>query len=385
MRAGTPITMNRVSSVRPAPAAFGDPVEAVDTPALLVELDAFERNLVRMAEFARAKGLRLRPHGKTHKCVAIARAQIHAGAVGVCCQKVSEAEAFVAGGVEDVLVSNEIIAPAKLRRLAALTARARIGVCVDHPQGLEALVAAAADAAQPIDVYIELDVGGGRCGIEEIEDGLRLMDRIVAARNLTLAGIQAYQGSAQHLRKPAQRKAAIEEAVRRVIALRDALVRQGASRLIVTGAGTGSFYLEAASGAYDEIQPGSYIFMDRDYGENEWAAESGRFENSLFLLTTVMSRRSGHAVVDAGHKAHGIDTGMPTIAGRPDLIYDHPSDEHGQILPATAQAALPELGQPLRLIPGHCDPTVNLHDWLVGIRQGHVEALWPVEARGAFS
>jgi D-serine deaminase-like pyridoxal phosphate-dependent protein len=370
---------------RTAPAAFGDPVAAVDTPALLVELDALERNIARMAEFAKRQGVRLRPHGKTHKCAAVARAQIQSGAVGVCCQKVSEAEAFVAGGVEDVLVSNEIVSPAKLRRLAALTAKARIGVCVDHPLGLESLIAAAPEAARPIDVYIELDVGGGRCGIEPIEDGLRLMDRITATRNLSLAGIQAYQGSAQHLRKPAQRKAAIEAAMARVLALREALTKRGAGKLIVTGAGTGTFYLEAASGAYDEIQPGSYVFMDRDYGDNEWAAEAGRFENSLFLLTTVMSRRARHAVVDAGHKTHGIDSGMPAVAGRPDLFYDRPSDEHGEIFPTSPQALLPELGQQLRLIPGHCDPTVNLHDWLVGIRAGHVEALWPVEARGAFS
>jgi D-serine deaminase-like pyridoxal phosphate-dependent protein len=370
---------------RTAPAAFGDPVAAVDTPALLVELDALERNIARMAEFAKRQGVRLRPHGKTHKCAAVARAQIQSGAVGVCCQKVSEAEAFVAGGVEDVLVSNEIVSPAKLRRLAALTAKAQIGVCVDHPLGLEALIAAAPEAARPIDVYIELDVGGGRCGIEPVEDGLRLMDRITATRNLSLAGIQAYQGSAQHLRKPAQRKAAIEAAMARVLALREALTKRGAGKLIVTGAGTGTFYLEAASGAYDEIQPGSYVFMDRDYGDNEWAAEAGRFENSLFLLTTVMSRRTRHAVVDAGHKTHGIDSGMPAVAGRPDLFYDRPSDEHGEIFPTSPQALLPELGQQLRLIPGHCDPTVNLHDWLVGIRAGHVEALWPVEARGAFS
>jgi D-serine deaminase-like pyridoxal phosphate-dependent protein len=377
--------MTSIPSVRPAPAAFGDPVSAVDTPALLVELGAFERNIARMAAFAKEKGVRLRPHGKTHKCATIARAQIDAGAVGVCCQKVSEAEAFVAGGVEDVLVSNEIVMPSKLRRLAALTAKARIGVCVDHPRGLEALIAAAPEAARPIDVYIELDVGGGRCGIERIEDGLRLMDRIGAARNLALAGIQAYQGSAQHLRKPAERRAAIEEAVRRVVALREALTKHGAGQLIVTGAGTGTFYLEAASGVYDEIQPGSYIFMDRDYGDNEWAAEAWRFENSLFLLTTVMSRRASHAVVDAGHKSHGVDSGMPAVAGRADLLYDRPSDEHGEIFPATPQAVLPELGQQLRLIPGHCDPTVNLHDWLVGIRDGHVAALWPIEARGAFS
>jgi D-serine deaminase-like pyridoxal phosphate-dependent protein len=370
---------------RTAPAAFGDPVAAVDTPALLVELDALERNIARMAEFAKRQGVRLRPHGKTHKCAAVARAQIQSGAVGVCCQKVSEAEAFVAGGVEDVLVSNEIVSPAKLRRLAALTAKAQIGVCVDHPLGLEALIAAAPEAARPIDVYIELDVGGGRCGIEPVEDGLRLLDLITATRNLSLAGIQAYQGSAQHLRKPAQRKAAIEAAMVRVLALREALTKRGAGKLIVTGAGTGTFYLEAASGAYDEIQPGSYVFMDRDYGDNEWAAEAGRFENSLFLLTTVMSRRTRHAVVDAGHKTHGIDSGMPAVAGRPDLFYDRPSDEHGEIFPTSPQALLPELGQQLRLIPGHCDPTVNLHDWLVGIRAGHVEALWPIEARGAFS
>jgi D-serine deaminase-like pyridoxal phosphate-dependent protein len=370
---------------RTAPAAFGDPVEAIDTPALLVELDAFERNLARMAAFAKEKNVRLRPHGKTHKCVAIARAQVEAGAIGLCCQKVSEAEAFVRGGVDDVLVSNEIVTPSKLRRLVALTAKARIGICVDDPQAVDALAVAAVEAAQPIDVYIELDVGGRRCGIERVEDGLRLMDRIAGSAQLRLAGIQAYQGSAQHKRRPTERQAAIDLAVRRTVMLREALTKHGAGKLIVTGAGTGTFYLEAASGVFDEIQPGSYIFMDRDYGMNEGAAELPPFENSLFLLATVMSRRASHAVVDAGHKSHGIDSGMPAVAGRPDLSYDQPSDEHGQIFPASPEAVLPALGERLRLIPGHCDPTVNLHDWLVGIRDGKVEALWPVEARGAFS
>lgn len=366
---------------RPA-AKPGDPVEAIDTPALLVDLDRLEHNLAAMAGYAASHGMRLRPHGKTHKCVAIARRQVALGAVGLCCQKVGEAEAFAAGGIADLLVTNEVVDPAKLRRLARLTGQARIGVCVDDPIGVRRLAEAAGEAAREIDGYLELDVGAGRCGAERVDEALALIDAIGRAPRLRFAGIHAYHGNAQHLRTPDARRAAIAAAVARLGELTAALARRGISPGIVTGAGTGSFPFEAASGAYAEIQPGSYVFMDRDYGGNVWSDEAPRFEPSLFVITAVMSRRSGWAVVDAGHKAHAVDSGMPAVAGRPELAYERPSDEHGMIVARDGEA-LPALDERLWLIPGHCDPTVNLWDWLIGVRGGLVETVWPIEARGA--
>jgi D-serine deaminase-like pyridoxal phosphate-dependent protein len=360
----------------------GDPIAAIDTPALLVDLDRLEHNLAAMASFAAARGVRLRPHGKTHKCVAIAARQTALGAVGLCCQKVGEAEAFASGGIGDLLVTNEVIDPAKLRRLARLTAKARIGVCVDHPLGVKRLAEAAVEAVAAIDTYLELDVGGGRCGVETEEEALVLVDAIARQPRLGFAGIHAYHGNAQHLRAPQDRRAAIEAAVAKLGRVTAALAARGIAPGVVTGAGTGTFPFESTSGAYREIQPGSYVFMDRDYGDNRWPEDAPRFESSLFVLTAVMSRRAGRAVVDAGHKAHAVDSGMPAIAGRPELAYERPSDEHGMIV-AREGEPLPDLEERLWLIPGHCDPTVNLWDRLIAVRGGRVEAVWPIEARGA--
>jgi D-serine deaminase-like pyridoxal phosphate-dependent protein len=361
----------------------GDPIEAIETPALIVDLDAFEANLQAMAEFAKARGLRLRPHGKTHKCAAIGKRQMALGAVGLCCQKVSEAEALVAGGVGDVFVSNEVLGAGKLARLAALTAKARIGICVDSDLGLDQLIAAAQGAPGMLDAYVELEVGGNRCGVTSIEDGVALATRIAASNVLRFGGIHAYQGAAQHLRLPVERKAAIDHAIHRAAEFAAALVRAGIEVPVVTGAGTGTFPNEAASGVYKEIQPGSYIFMDRDYADNEDDPSAPRFRHSLFVLAGVMSRRADFAVVDAGLKAHSIDSGLPAIAGRPDLSFTNPSDEHGIL--RSSRGDLPALGERVRLIPGHCDPTVNLYDWIVAVRGDRVAEIWAVDARGSLT
>jgi D-serine deaminase-like pyridoxal phosphate-dependent protein len=360
----------------------GDPVDAIETPALIVDLDALHANLERMADYAKESGVRLRPHGKTHKCAAIGLLQMQLGAVGLCCQKVSEAEALVAGGITDVLVTNEVLDRAKLARLAALTVKANIGICVDSDLGLDRLIEATKMAAKPIDAYVELDVGAKRCGVVEIADAVALVERIAAAGSrLRFGGVHAYQGSAQHLRRPDARRAAIDFAAGRASELKAALAKRGIGLPVVTGAGTGTFPIEAASGIYTEIQPGSYIFMDRDYGDNQPDPASPRFENSLFVLTSVMSRRHDFAVIDAGLKAHSIDSGFPAVANRPDLTFEQPSDEHGVI--RGARSALPALEEKLRLIPGHCDPTVNLYDWIVAVRGDKVADIWPVDARGA--
>ncbi|MFN7086106.1 MAG: DSD1 family PLP-dependent enzyme [Burkholderiales bacterium] len=365
------------------PAAPGMPLAEVDTPCLILDLDAFERNLVRLNESLAGRGIAVRPHAKSHKCPEIALRQITLGAVGVCCQKVSEAEALVDGGVKDVLIANEIVGAPKLQRLAALAQRAQVAVCADDAANVVALDAAAREAGVRLDVLVEINVGANRCGVEPGAPALALARQIAARSHLRFAGLQAYQGSAQHLRKVEERRAAIEAAVahvRRTLAL---LNEAGMPCPKVTGAGTGTYAFEAASAVYTELQPGSYVFMDADYAQNEWT-ESGipRFEHSLFVWTTVMSRaRPGFAVVDAGLKASSVDSGMPRVAGAPRVEYVKASDEHGVLKLNGAPGYA--LGDKLKLIPGHCDPTVNLYDHYVCVRNDRVEALWPITARGA--
>ena len=355
------------------PAAVGRRLDEVDTPALVLDLDAFEANLAALNR-AIGKRVRVRAHAKTHKCPEIAKRQIAAGAVGVCCQKVSEAEALVDGGVHDVLVSNEIVGAPKIARLAELSKRARVGVCVDHPDNLKALK----DSGAKLDVYIELEVGMNRCGIAPGEPAVALARQITG--NLRFAGLHAYHGRAQHVRSMAERKASIERAAEAVAHTKELLKEVGLETPVVTGAGSGTFMFEVESGVWDEIQPGSYVFMDADYARNEWAAPLPRFQHSLFVLATVMSRPKPEvAIVDAGLKASSVDSGMPGVWQRPGLAYTHASDEHGWVEGAPA----PALGEKLLLVPGHCDPTVNLYDWYVCVRKGVVEDLWPITARGA--
>jgi D-threonine aldolase len=365
-----------------APAEIGMRLEEVDTPALVLDLDAFETNLRRLADAVRGR-VRVRAHAKTHKCPEIARRQVAAGAVGVCCQKVSEAEAMVDGGIADVLVSNEIVGARKLDRLAALAKRARIGVCVDNVDNLPDLQAAAQRAGATIDTYIELEVGMRRCGIAPGAPALALAKAIAAAPGLRFAGIHAYHGRAQHIRPADERRAVITNSALIVKNTKALLKQNGIACPTVTGAGSGTFMFEVEQGAWDEIQPGSYVFMDWDYARNEWAPPMPRFEHALFVLAGVMSRpEPAVAVVDAGLKASSVDSGMPAVWEQPGLSYTRASDEHGWVEIAPGARA-PALGDKLLLVPGHCDPTVNLYDWYVCVRGGIVEALWPITARGA--
>lgn len=363
-------------------AQAGDPLRAVDTPALVLDLDAFERNLQRMAAAVRGTGVRLRPHAKSHKCPEIALRQVALGAVGVCCQKVSEAAVFVDAGIQDVLVTNQVVGAAKLQRLVALARRARIGVLVDHAAQVRALAAAARANDAALDVYVEVNVGANRCGVEPGADAVRLARLVADSAPLRFAGMQCYHGPAQHMRTPAQRAAAIAQAVEAARSTRDAIQACGIQVPQVTGAGTGSFRHELASGVFTELQAGSYVFMDRDYADNERAGDDIAFEHALFVRSTVMSRPSAtQAVVDAGLKASSVDSGMPRVWQRSDLSYLKAADEHGSV--ATPDDSAVALGDTLMLVPGHCDPTVNLYDDLVCFRGDTVEALWPIAARGA--
>ena len=370
--------------MNPPPAEIGMRLADVDTPALLVDLDAFECNLETMARGTSAAGVRLRPHAKTHKCAVIARRQMARGAVGVCCQKVSEAQALVQAGVTDVLVSNQVVGRRKLERLAALAREAKVGVCVDDAGNAADVGAAATTAGVALDVLVEIDVGSGRCGVAPGKEAVALAKRVSATEGLRFAGLQAYHGRAQHIRDHAERGRAIESAISLVRTTVDLLAQAGIECETVTGAGTGTWELEAASGVYNELQAGSYVFMDVDYATNcdETGGPFTAFEHALFVYATVLSRPvRERAVLDAGLKAFATDCGMPRLAEIDSAPVQRASDEHA-VVDMSASNARVSIGDKVRLVPGHCDPTVNLHDWYVCVRGDRVESLWPVVARG---
>ena len=368
------------------PAMVGMDEADIQTPCLILDLDALERNIIKMGEFAKDKNMRHRVHGKMHKSVDVALLQEKlGGSCGVCCQKVSEAEAFVRGGIKDVLVSNQVRDPAKIDRLARLPKLgARAICCVDDLANIADLSAAAVKHGTQIECLVEIDCGAGRCGVQSTEDVVAIATAIDAAEGLKFAGLQAYQGAMQHLDDYQERKAKIEVAVAMVADAVAALKSVGLACDIVGGGGTGSYYFEGESGVYNELQCGSYAFMDADYGRildrDGNRIDQGEWQNALFLLTSVMSHaKADKAICDAGLKAQSVDSGLPVVFGRNDVEYIKCSDEHGVI--ADPDNVL-KVGDKLKLVPGHCDPTCNVHDWYVGVRNGKVEVLWPITARG---
>jgi len=368
------------------PAAIGMEESEIQTPCLILDLDALERNIKKMGDYARDHGMRHRVHGKMHKSVDVAKLQERlGGAVGVCCQKVSEAEVFARGGIKDVLVSNQVRDPAKIDRLARLPKLgARTIVCVDDIDNVAGLSAAAQKHGTQIECLVEIDCGAGRCGVSTTEDVVAIAKAIEAAAHLKFTGIQAYQGAMQHMDSFEDRKAKLDLAIAQVDDAVQGLKAEGIECELVSGGGTGSYYFESNSGVYNELQCGSYAFMDADYGrildQNGKRIDQGEWENALFLLTSVMSHtKADKAIVDAGLKAQSTDSGLPVIFGRSDVEYLKCSDEHGVV--GDPDGVL-KVNDKLRLVPGHCDPTCNVHDWYVGVRGGKVETLWPVSARG---
>ena len=381
----------------------GQSVDAIDTPALVVDLDAMNRNLARMADFARKHDIQWRPHAKMHKSVALAKLQLQAGAIGICVQKTAEAEIMAAGGIHDIYISNEVVAAPKLARIAALAHRlaeekGRLAIAVDSVEGITRLGQAMTEARSQrqagavIEVFVEIDVGQGRCGVTPGAAAVALAQEIRKHHALRLAGLQAYHGTAQHLRGALQRRQAIGRVVEDVVSTRKRIEAQGIPVELVTGAGTGSLVCEAASGVFGEVQAGSFMFMDADYARNERDPAQPQFEHALFVKTQVISSGHEHAVCDAGHKSHAIDSGLPEVVSPdPDsaLEYFNGGDEHGVLRPAGGGRRIPAIGRMLWLIPGHCDPTVNLHDFMIGVsgglRKGTVERIIRVDARGALT
>ena len=368
------------------PAAIGMDEADIQTPCLVIDLDAMERNIKKMGDIAKKMGMRHRSHGKMHKSVNVQLIQQElGGACGVCCQKVSEAEAFARGGVKDVLVSNQVRDPAKIDRLARIPKLgARTICCVDDIMNVPDLSDAATKHGTEIECLVEIDCGAGRCGVTTTADVVAIAKAIDFAPGLKFAGIQAYQGAMQHLDSYEERKGKTAIAIAMVKDAVDTLKAEGLECDIVGGGGTGSYYFEGSSGVYNELQCGSYAFMDADYGrildKDGNRIDQGEWENALFILTSVMSHaKADKAICDAGLKVQSVDSGLPFIYGRDDVEYVKCSDEHGVI--ADPKAVL-KVNDKLKLVPGHCDPTCNVHDWYVGVRNGKVETVWPVTARG---
>jgi len=368
------------------PALPGMDEADIQTPCLILDLDALERNIRKMGAYAKAHGMRHRSHGKMHKSVDVQKLQERlGGAVGVCCQKVSEAEAFARGGIGDILISNEVRDPSKIDRLARLPKRvSRITVCVDDVTNVAELSAAAQKHGTTVECLVDIDCGAGRCGVGSAVAATEIAKAIDAAPALKFSGIQAYQGAMQHLENYRDRKARLDVAIAIVKDVVEALSMAGLKPEIVSGGGTGSYGFESNSGVYNELQCGSYAFMDADYGrirdERGTRIDQGEWENALFVLTSVMSRaKPGQAVCDAGLKVLSLDSGLPRMHGRDDVTYINASDEHGVI---EYPHGVLRINEKLKLVPGHCDPTCNLHDWYVGVRNGKVETVWPVSARG---
>lgn len=368
------------------PAVPGMDAADIQTPALVLDLDALERNIKKMGDYAKAHGMRHRVHGKMHKSVDVAKLQESlGGACGVCCQKVSEAEVFARGGIKDVMVSNQVTDLAKIDRLARMPRfGARVLCCVDDPSNVADLSAAAVKHGTQIEALVEIDCGAGRCGVTTTEAVVEIAKMIDAAEGLKFAGIQAYQGAMQHMDSYADRSEKTGVAIGMVEDALAGLKAVGLECDIVGGGGTGSYYFESNSGAFNELQCGSYAFMDADYGrildKDGKRIDEGEWENALFILTTVMSHsKADKAIVDAGLKAQSVDSGLPTVFGRHDVEYLKCSDEHGVV---GDPDGILMVNDKLKLVPGHCDPTCNVHDWYVGVRGGKVETLWPVSARG---
>jgi D-threonine aldolase len=377
--------MKDVSNLKvPSIAHLGDPVALVSTPALLIDLDAFEANIERMAELTQRHGIALRPHAKAHKSSAIAEVQIAMGAVGICCQKLSEAYPFVAKGIQSIHISNEFVGANKVAMAIELAQYVRLSVCVDHLAQVDAIGSAASEAGVAIAVLPEVDIGQGRCGVTSHDDLVALVDGLSRHDCLRFGGLQAYHGGIQHLANWEQRRRAASLAADNAAQYVQFLDARGITCPVVTGGGTGTAEFDVASGVFTEIQAGSYIFMDGHYGSNRW---EGRFqpEHSLFIASTVMSTaKAGLAVCDVGLKGVAVDSGLPMIkTGEYDgqLRYIAANDEHG-ILEIAPGDLRDRLGERLLLIPGHCDPTANLYQEYVCFRSDLIECMWDIDARG---
>ncbi|MGH7353499.1 MAG: DSD1 family PLP-dependent enzyme [Candidatus Rokuibacteriota bacterium] len=360
--------------------------DEIPTPALLLDLDRFERNLAAMAAHVRRAGKNLRPHAKTHKCPEIARRQIAAGALGVACAKLGEAEVMARARIRGLLITTEVVAPQALRRLTRLVAEAPdTMVVVDHAENVAALAAAAERDAVTIDVLVDLDVGNRRTGVDPGEPAVALGRAVVARKALRLRGLQAYAGHCAHVIGWEQRREASRVAMAPLAETRRLFEAAGLPVEVVAGGSTGTWDIDVELAALTELQSGSYCVMDLDYRriggrDGQWLTG---FEMALTVVATVVSIPTrDRAMVDAGLKAFSTDKPFPPESvERPGIEYAFAGDEHGR-LTITDPSRAPRLGERIEFFAPHCDPTINLYDRIYAVRGDGVEAVWEIAARG---
>jgi 3-hydroxy-D-aspartate aldolase len=357
---------------------------ALNTPVLAIDRDALDRNIAAMAAFAAQHKVVLRPHAKTHKSADIAKLQLAAGAVGVCCAKLGEAEALADGGVGAILITSPVVTPQAIERLIALHARiADLRVVADNPGNVGALAAAAKAAARPLPVVVDIDPGIHRTGVPTPEAAVALARAIAESPSLSYAGVQFYCGAQQHIESYAERRDAIAERTEYLRSVIEALKTAGFAPSVVTGGGTGTHRIDADLGVLTEWQAGSYVFMDRQYRVCDLDGAGGAtFEDALFIDAHVISANSpGMGTVDAGFKALSTDGGTPAVAdGAPETaMFFFMGDEHGALLAPGHEFGV---GDHVTLTAPHCDPTVNLYDFYHLVRGGDLIDIWPVSGRG---
>ncbi|MBA2604666.1 MAG: DSD1 family PLP-dependent enzyme [Acidobacteria bacterium] len=359
------------------------------TPALLLDLDAFEANVQEMASFLRSHQRGFRPHGKSHKCPEVGKALAKAGALGHCAAKLSEAEVFAAHGLGGLLVTTAVIGKAKIGRAVKLAAARQDTIfSVDHAENVRDLNAAAAahGGRRPLRLNLAVDLLIGRTGIEMGQPALELAQLIDALPNVRLAGLQAYDGGASHTTGFEQRKARSTESMSRAAETRRLIERSGIECPLLSGGSTGTYNIDVEVDGVTELQPGSFVFMDLDY--NRIGGQDGPvyddFRSALTVLTTVVSHRPGVAIVDGGFKAFSTDRPFTPRATDPALAevpYAWGGDEHGRLDLSAAEREV-KLGDRIEFLVPHCDPSVNLYDAMYCLRGDRVEAVWRIAARG---
>ena len=363
------------SLVSPDDPRIGLPLDQLDTPSLLLDRDACARNLRRMANFFVDRPASLRPHFKNHKCVTLARLQLEAGAVGMTCAKLGEAEVLVEHGFRDVLVANQVVGEPKMRRLAALARRAEIGVAVDHPEQVEAISAAAVAAGSVVGLLVEVDIGMGRCGVQPGEPAVELARRIRDLPGVRFDGLQAFEGHLVNVVDRAERAELSAEAMGRAVVTRERIESAGIAVGRISGCSSATYDVTGVLPGVDEVQAGTYVTMDRQ--DHRLVPE---FEIALSVGVRVISRpAAGRAVLDIGVKGAGGEFGVPGILGHDEVeVPFFLSEEHLVIRNAPDWP----IGQVLRMIPTHACTTCNLHRELVVHQQGLVVDIWPIEASG---
>jgi D-serine deaminase-like pyridoxal phosphate-dependent protein len=354
----------------------------LQTPALVMDLDLFEANIRRMADHCQKSGLGLRPHAKTHKCLEIARRQVAAGAVGICCAKLGEAEVMGRGGIESILLTSPVVTSEGIRRLLALNRVVpELMVVADNELNIEALGAAAISGGKPLAVLLDLDPGLHRTGIAPGDKAIELARQIDAHDCLVFMGLQNYAGHLMHIEQYDERREKSYAVMDQLADMRDRLTGEGIQCRMLTGGGTGTYDIDAEKAVLTELQGGSYIFMDREYNE---VAGAFPFQTSLFVQMTVISNNTPKlATTDAGFKSFSTDADVPLLVeGAPEgAVYFYFGDEQGGILMSSENDELP-LGSSLRAITPHCDPTINLYDHLHIIKDDMLVDIWTIDTRG---